>query len=119
MLILSKLNSQCYSIQELTQGQWAQDAARIGSLMKGNPKDEDELKDMLFDNLAWLHIEHARQKDPKITFDDLRAEIADLYITHHVSLGHRSFSPLARFSSLQAFDWHNDPFSSGKPRGPP
>ena len=95
MLILSKLNSQCSSIQELTQGQWAQDAARIGSLMKGNPKDEDELKDMLFDNLAWLHIEHAQQKDPKIDFEHLRNEIiAKAYITHHVSLGHRSFSPL-------------------------
>ncbi len=35
---------------------WAQDAARLGSLMKGKPDDEIELKEMLINNLTWLHL---------------------------------------------------------------
>ena len=74
---------------------WAQDAARIGSLMNGDWKQELELKDMLLNNLTWLHLEHKQQKFHDATFDSLYSELAESYIEHH------------------AFDWHNDPFTSG------
>ena len=74
---------------------WSQDAARIGSLMKGNWEDETELKEMLLNNLTWLHLEHAKKEDPNVTFDDLYTKLSKSYIKHH------------------AFDWHNHEFSSG------
>ena len=63
---------------------WSQDAARIGSLIKDCPEKEVELKKVLFNNLAHLHLENARVVDPAITFDKLHKEIEDSYITHHV-----------------------------------
>ena len=57
----------------------------MGSLMKGNPTEEVELKEMLFNNLAWLHLENAKRKKPYITFEKLYEEIADAYMDHHVS----------------------------------
>lgn len=74
---------------------WSQDAARIGSLMKGDWEKETELKEMLLNNLTWLHLEHAKRKDPTATFNTLYAKLNKSYIKHH------------------AFDWHNHEFSSG------
>ncbi|KAL8819318.1 MAG: hypothetical protein Q9191_007760 [Dirinaria sp. TL-2023a] len=79
---------------------WAQDAARLSSLMvKGEPEKEIELKEMLIHNLTWLHLENAKawakDHDKKMDFDILHDEIANSYITHH------------------AFNWHDDPFTSG------
>ena len=64
--------------------QWSQDAARLGSLMKGDWRKEHELRDLMFNNLTWLHLEHAKKKDPNTTFDDLYKEISGSYIEHHV-----------------------------------
>ena len=74
---------------------WSQDAARIGSLMKGDWEKETELKEMLLNNLTWLHLEHAKKEDPNVKFDDLYKKLSESYIKHH------------------AFDWHNHEFSSG------
>ncbi|KAL6715982.1 hypothetical protein ACLMJK_006944 [Lecanora helva] len=74
---------------------WAQDAARMGSLMKGDWKKETELKETLINNLTWLHLKSAQQQKSDTTFDDLYNLIDSLYIEHH------------------AFDWHNHEFSSG------
>ncbi len=74
---------------------WSQDAARIGSLMKGDWEKETELKELLLNNLTWLHLEHAKKQDPDWTFDALYKKLSKSYITHH------------------AFDWHNHEFSSG------
>ena len=74
---------------------WSQDAARIGSLMKGDWEKETELKEMLLNNLTWLHLEHAKKQDPASTFDSLYEKLSKSYIKHH------------------AFDWHNHEFSSG------
>jgi len=67
---------------------WAQDAARLGSLMKGKPDDEIELKEMLINNLTWLHLENAKvwaEKNGKsMDFDTLHDEIWGSYLTHHV-----------------------------------
>ncbi len=69
---------------------WAQDAARLGSLMKGKPDDEIELKEMLINNLTWLHLENAKvwaEKNGKsMDFDTLHDEILGSYITHHVGV---------------------------------
>jgi len=53
--------------------------------MKGDPKKEIELKQMLFNNLTHLHLKNAQIDHPKMTFDDLYKEIEHSYITHHVS----------------------------------
>lgn len=63
--------------------------------MKGDPKKEVELKQILLNNLTWLHLKHAQLKDNRTTFDDLYTKIDEAYIEHH------------------AFDWHNHEFSSG------
>lgn len=75
---------------------WAQDAARLGSLIKGTftepkPGEEVELKEVLIDNLAWLHIEHYKIQHPSVksdteAYDGMRKMIAASYLTHHVSL---------------------------------
>ena len=74
---------------------WSQDAARIGSLMKGDWKKETELKELLLKNLTWLHLEHERKQYPDATFESLYEKLNKSYIEHH------------------AFDWHNHEFSSG------
>lgn len=55
--------------------------------MKGDWKKEGELKQVLLNNLTWLHLESARiaRKDPQLTFDDFYKELDNLYIEHHVS----------------------------------
>ena len=69
--------------------QWAQDAARLGSLMKGKPEDESELKEMLINNLTWLHLDNAKAwakwNHEEMNFDILHDVITSSYITHHVS----------------------------------
>lgn len=67
----------------------------MGSLMKGDWRKETELKQTLINNLTWLHLEHAKEKDPATTFDTLYEKINNSYMEHH------------------AFDWHNHEFSSG------
>lgn len=52
--------------------------------MKEDPKKEIELKELLFNNLAWLHLENAKKYNPDITFEKLYEEIADAYVDHHV-----------------------------------
>ena len=74
---------------------WSQDAARIGSLMKGDWKKVTELKELLLNNLTWLHLEHVQKKYPKTTFSSLYDDLSESYIEHH------------------AFDWHKHAFSSG------
>ena len=66
---------------------WAQDANRIGSLVrddKSNPTAETELLELMFRDLALLHAPH-------ITYE----QIKDQYDTHH------------------AFSWSHDPYTSG------
>ena len=49
--------------------------------MKGDPTKEVELREMLFNNLTWLHLENAKQIVKDMTFDELYDEIAKAYIT--------------------------------------
>ncbi|KAK3179055.1 hypothetical protein OEA41_001194 [Lepraria neglecta] len=67
----------------------------MGSLIKGDWKKETELRQMLLNNLTWLHLENAKVFDKDMTFDKLHQEIEQSYIKHH------------------AFDWHNHEYSSG------
>ena len=53
---------------------------------KYKPEDEVELKEMLFNNLTWLHLENAKQYDENMSFEKLHDEISSAYITHHVSV---------------------------------
>ena len=46
----------------------------------------DELKEVLFNNLDWLHLENAKKCKPEITFEKLYEEIATAYEDHHVRL---------------------------------
>ena len=52
--------------------------------MKGDPCKETELKQVLFNNLTWLHLDNAKLYDAEMTFDKLYKEIESAYITHHV-----------------------------------
>ena len=52
--------------------------------MKEDPKKDVELKEMIFNNLAWLHLENARKHTSDITFEKLYEEIACAYVEHHV-----------------------------------
>ena len=63
--------------------------------MKGDPKKETELVQMLMNNLTWLHLENAKLKDSKMTFEKLHKEINNAYITHHVSPAQESKSDFA------------------------
>ena len=54
--------------------------------MKGDPCKETELKQVLFNNLTWLHLDNAKLIDAKMTFEKLYEEIERAYITHHVRL---------------------------------
>jgi hypothetical protein len=74
-----------YEHQAKWEKQWSQDAARMGSLIKGDWKIETELRQTLINNLTWLHLEHAKAFDSNMTFDKLHQEIDDSYIQHHVS----------------------------------
>ncbi|KAH7024824.1 uncharacterized protein B0I36DRAFT_376639 [Microdochium trichocladiopsis] len=81
---------------------WAQDATRIGSLIKNNTNgsndpDQEELKNLILDNLARLHLENFRkqQKQPDMPLEEVRQIIGDAYVEHH------------------AFSWSHDPFTSG------
>lgn len=58
----------------------------MGSLMKGDWKKEIELKQVLLNNLTWLHLksaQHARG-NTELTFDELYKELDGYYIEHHV-----------------------------------
>jgi hypothetical protein len=69
---------------------WAQDAQRIAALISPNsPKDEEDLKTLLCQNLARLHA------GPEISYEDLLKEINRTYVNHH------------------AYDWYNDRNMSG------
>ncbi|KAK6357702.1 hypothetical protein TWF718_002011 [Orbilia javanica] len=64
---------------------WAQDAARMGSLVnRKSPADEDELVDLIIRDLALLHAEH-------MTYETIK----DAFITHH------------------AYSWSEDPATAG------
>ena len=75
---------------------WGQDAQRLSSLIsKQGQETDEELKEIIFNNLALLH---ATQKDGKKdlkVYKDLYQKIKTLYVTHH------------------AYDWGADPFMSG------
>lgn len=81
--------------------------------MRGKPEDENELREMLFNNLTWLHLENAKLHNEKIDFDTLHDEIANSYISHHVSLLCFNCMSLHLSNLFQAFGWHNEPFTSG------
>ena len=72
--------------------QWAQDAARMGSLIKGDWKKETELKEIIIDNLTWLHIEHYKRYNgsPNMpdeeAYEKLHTWIDNTYDQHHVDL---------------------------------
>lgn len=74
---------------------WQQDALRIGALMSNNPnhkqkvKDEADLKELLFRDLARLH------KSNDMSEEELYRLISDSYIDHH------------------AYDWYHDPNTAG------
>ena len=71
---------------------WAQDAQRIGSLISpDSPDNEEDLKEVLFHNLALLHS----IKDNKDSYNEVLDKIKEQYITHH------------------AYDWYNDNNQSG------
>ena len=53
---------------------------------------KEELKEMLFNNLAWLHLENAKKCKPDITFQELYEEIAGAYEDHHVRRSRESIA---------------------------
>nr|POF14366.1 putative bifunctional amine oxidase [Quercus suber] len=76
---------------------WAQDATRIGNLIA---RHDNELRDLMLDNLARLHLKNFQQQAPTsyhglITLDEVRQIIGDAYISHH------------------AWSWSHDPSTSG------
>lgn len=76
---------------------WAQDATRIGNLIACH---DDELRDLMLDNLARVHLKNFQQQGPisyhgLTTLDEVRQIIGDAYISHH------------------AWSWSHDPFTSG------
>ena len=75
---------------------WGQDAQRLSALIsKKDQKRDEELKEIIFNNLALLH---SPQKDGKTDPEAYKTNyklIKDLYMTHH------------------AYDWAADPFMSG------
>ncbi|EDU39560.1 L-amino acid oxidase [Pyrenophora tritici-repentis Pt-1C-BFP] len=76
---------------------WAQDATRIGSLIA---RYDNELRDLMLDNLARVHLKSFQQQAPTsyhglTTLDEVRQIIGDAYISHH------------------AWSWSHDPFTSG------
>lgn len=69
---------------------WAQDAQRIGSLISpDSPKNENELLETMFHNLALLH------KDPNKSYEETLKMIQNQYITHY------------------SYDWYSDQNQSG------
>lgn len=69
---------------------WGQDAQRLGSLIsRSSPDSEDELRDVLFHNLALLHAQKPED------YDDLLATIKREYVTHY------------------AYDWYQDENTAG------
>lgn len=81
---------------------WAQDATRIGSLIKNNSNgsddpDQDELRNLMLDNLARLHLKNFQQQQdkPDLKLDEARKIIGEAYVEHH------------------AYSWSHDPFTSG------
>jgi monoamine oxidase len=76
---------------------WAQDATRIGNLIAQN---DNELRDLMLDNLARVHLKNFRQQTPTsyhglTTLEEVRRIIGDAYVSHH------------------AWSWAHDPFTSG------
>jgi len=76
---------------------WAQDATRIGSLIA---QHDDELRDVMLDSLARVHLKNFQQQPPTsyhslTTLEEVRQIIGDAYISHH------------------AWSWSHDPFTSG------
>lgn len=79
---------------------WSQDASRIGSLIaRRSPEDETELRELMFDNLARLHLKnfqsHWPDPDNRPNLTQVRRIISGAYVSHH------------------AFSWSHDPFTSG------
>ncbi|MCJ1395738.1 hypothetical protein MMC18_008624 [Xylographa bjoerkii] len=75
---------------------WGQDAQRLAALIsKGTPEAENELKEMIFQDLALLHSKQQRGHKHTPTYQDLYKKIKSLYITHH------------------AYDWGDDKYMSG------
>ena len=75
---------------------WGQDAQRLTALIsKGTPEAKEELKEIMFQNLALLHSKQQRGHKHTPTYQDLYQKIKKLYITHH------------------AYDWGDDKDMSG------
>lgn len=76
---------------------WSQDATRVGNLIT---RPDNELRDLMLDNLARLHLKNFQQQVPtsyhgSTTLDEVRQIISDAYISHH------------------AWSWSHDPYTSG------
>ncbi|ENI06054.1 hypothetical protein COCC4DRAFT_39946 [Bipolaris maydis ATCC 48331] len=76
---------------------WSQDATRISSLIT---RHEDELRDLILDQLARIHLRNFQQQTPtsyhgSTTLEEVHQVIGDAYISHH------------------AWNWSQDPFTSG------
>ena len=71
---------------------WSQEAERIGALIhRDSPAGEDELKEVLFHDLARLHAE----KDGEWDYERLHKLLRSEYVTHH------------------AYNWYADPNTVG------
>ena len=71
--------------------------------MKGDPKKEVELQQMLFNNLTHLHLRNAQIFKPEMTYDELYKEIKHSYITHHVSRHHATPNGKKPISNIIGF----------------
>lgn len=89
--------------------------------MKGELREETELKEMLINNQTWLHLENARvwaeSNGKTMYFDILHGEICGSYVTRHADVFLQAVFSEHKLTEIKAFDWHNNPFtfsSSGK-----
>ena len=75
---------------------WGQDAQRLGALIsKQSPEAEEQLKEVLFHDLALLHAKQKDGKKDEEVYQNLLKKIRSSYITHH------------------AYDWNVDEYTAG------
>ena len=75
---------------------WGQDAQRLGALIsKKTPEAEEQLKEVLFHDLALLHATQKDGKKDEEAYQELYQKIKSLYLTHH------------------AYDWNVDEYTAG------
>ncbi|MCJ1403500.1 hypothetical protein MMC11_006723 [Xylographa trunciseda] len=75
---------------------WGQDAQRLSALIsRGTPEADEELKEIIFQDLALLHSKQQRGHKHTPTYQALYKRIKSLYVVHH------------------AYDWGDDKNMSG------